>query len=111
MITVFCKTTRKEEQSFYISDEHKKYYLFTQEFRRSNKDFFERGVLLDDIYDFSHVHSTSTIKTLEKIQKYIPYIEREEGIALRRQTKRKQARSEKSFRQRKQELYCLVAEY
>ncbi len=111
MIIVFCKTTKRGEQSFYIADDHRQYFLFAQEFRRSNKEYFGRGVILDNIYDFSHTRSTSTIRTLEKIQKYIPYIEREEGIVLRRQTRRKQARSQKSFRQRKQELYCFIAEY
>ncbi len=111
MITVFCRTTRKAEQSFYLSDGQHRYYLFTQKFRRSNKEFFERGVLLDVIYDFSRTHSTCTIKTLEKIQKFIPYIEKEESLALRRQTRRKKARLHKPFRLRKQELRFLAAEY
>ena len=89
MTTVFCKTTNIGEQSFYICCDRNLYFLFTQKYRKSNKEYFERGVFLDKIYDFSHVHSAATKSTLEKIRRCIPQIERQEGVVLRKQAERK----------------------
>ena len=89
MTTIFCKTTNKGEQSFYIDSDRSLYYLFSQKFRSSNKDYFERGIRLDKVYDFSHVHSAATIATLEKLQKYIILMEKQEGLVVRKQTERK----------------------
>lgn len=111
MDTVFCRTTNKGEQSFYLLVDRAEYYLFTQGYRRSNKKYFERGISLEDLYKFSRTNSTSARMTLEKLQKFIPYIEKEYGLVLRNQTRRKASRGNKSFRQRKQEMYYLTEEY
>ena len=110
MTMIFCKTTNKGEQSFYIDSDRSLYYLFSQKFRRSNKDYFERGVRLDKIYDFSHVHSATTIETMEKLQKYILRIEKQEGIVIRKQTGKKYFECKPLSQQTKRERYSCPIE-
>lgn len=105
MTTIFCKTTNKGEQSFYIDSDRSLYYLFSQKFCRSNKDYFERGVRLDKIYDFSHVHSAAIIATMEKLQKYVLQIEKQEGLVIRRQTEKKYFGCRPQPQQTKRERY------
>ena len=42
--TVFCKTTAKATQSFFVKVGGREYFLFEQDFRKSNKEFFRNGV-------------------------------------------------------------------
>jgi len=86
---VFCETTAKAVQSFYISVGGKRYYLFSQDFRKSNKRFFSRGVELDTIGTYKNVHSTSVRKTLDKLPIYIKYIEKEYGVEILESTRKK----------------------
>ena len=67
----------------------------TQSFRRSNQEYFGKGILLKDVYDFSRVRSHATERTLEKIQRFIPYIEKEHNVAIRRKTARRLVRCKK----------------
>lgn len=95
MVSVYCRTTKRGEQSFYLIHAERRYYLFTQAFRRSNQEYFGNGILLKDVYDFSRVHSYATERTLEKIQRFIPYIEKEHDIVIRRKTERRSERCKK----------------
>ena len=40
--TVFCKTTAKATQSFFVKVGGREYFLFQQDFRKSNKEFFRK---------------------------------------------------------------------
>lgn len=111
MNTVFCRTTNKGEQSFYLVVDKAEYYLFTQNYRKSNKQYFERGIALEDVYDFSGTTSFSTKKTLERLQKFIPYMEKEYGLVLRNQTRRKALKHNQRLQVRNQDMYYLDAEY
>lgn len=88
--TVFCRTTDKDVQSFYLRANGKEYFLFSQAFRRSNKNFFAKGYRLADKVDYSKVTSTTVRNTLEKLPSYIRYIETEYGIALYEKRKEKE---------------------
>ena len=46
---IYCTTTAKGEQSFYLMTQGTKYFLFAQAFRRSNKDVFEQGISLFEL--------------------------------------------------------------
>lgn len=59
---VFCKTTAKETQTFFIKAGGKVYFLFEQNLKKSNKDFFSKGVSIDSIGDYSNAHSYSVKK-------------------------------------------------
>ena len=93
--TVFCKTTAKAKQTYYVSVEGKSYLLFEQDFRRSNKEFFEKGVSVNEIGRFNNVHSESVRKTLEKLPAYLRYIEKEYDVAILGQSRGKNSLSKK----------------
>ena len=95
MVSVYCRTTKKGEQSFYLIHAERRYYLFTQAFRRSNQEYFGKGILLKDVHDFSRARSYATERTLEKIRRFIPYIEKEHNVAIRRKTERRMGRGKK----------------
>ena len=87
---IYCTTTAKGEQSFYLMAQGTKYFLFVQAFRRSNKDIFEQGVSLFDLRKLKKNCSFSVRHTAEKIPAHIRYIEQEYGISVMEMTKRKQ---------------------
>ena len=87
--TVFCKTTAKATQSFFVKVGGREYFLFQQDFRKSNKEFFRNGVGVHAINNYSGVHSTAVRKTLDKLPAYIRYIEKEYGVAIYEKTKKK----------------------
>ena len=80
--TVFCKTTAKATQSFFVKVGGRDYFLFQQDFRKSNKEFFRNGVGVHAINNYSGVHSTAVRKTLDKLPSYIRYIEKEYDVAI-----------------------------
>lgn len=83
---IFCKTIAKGKQSFYVTVNEKRYFLFTQDYRISNKEFFRNGVGVSDLGKFSSAHSTSVRKTLDKLPFYIRYVEKEYGVAIYEKT-------------------------
>ena len=89
---IFCKATNKNEQSFYMKANGKEYFLFEQDFRASNKEFFKKGYYLTDKVDYTRVRSEATRRTLEKLPSYIRYIESEYGVSIYEKTKRKEKR-------------------
>ena len=46
---IYCTTTAKGEQSFYLMEQGTKYFLFVQAYRKSNKEIFEQGISLFDL--------------------------------------------------------------
>lgn len=64
---VFCKTVAKGIQAYYVTVDGNSIYLFQQNYRVSNKEFFSNGVGVHALGKFRNVHSTSVRNTLEKI--------------------------------------------
>ena len=79
---IYCTASSKGKQSFYLIKDRTKYFLFTQDFRISNKDIFAQGVFLFDVSKLKKHRSFSVRHTALKIPKYIKYIEKEFGIAV-----------------------------
>lgn len=94
MVTfVFCKPIAKDTHGFYLKVNGKEYFLFSQNYRRSVKDYFGYGVMLRNALDHTRAKGNSAIlRTMEKLPSHIQYIEREYGIAILRQTVKKNAR-------------------
>lgn len=88
-VTVFCKTTAKAMQSFFVKVDGRDYFLFQQDFKKSNKEFFHNGVSVNSINRYSGVHSMAVKKTLDKLPSYIHYIEKEYNLAIYEKTKKK----------------------
>ncbi len=89
MTTVFCKSVAKGRQAFYLKTGNKNYFLFEQDFRKGNKEFFQNGYSFYDGISYKNVHNTAVRNTLEKILPYISYIEKEYGISVLKKTQNK----------------------
>ena len=88
--TIYCKTTEKGVQSFFINANGETHFLFSQNFRRGVKDYFERGVRIDEAINFKRANGNSAIiHTMEKLPAYIKYVEREYGMEVLKRTARK----------------------
>lgn len=87
---IYSRTTEKDKQTFYLVNQDREYYLFTQKFHRGVKVFFHNKVLLKDALDLSKGrHDTALIKTMTKLPTYIKYIEKEYGVAIMKSTIKK----------------------
>ena len=87
---VYCRTTARGIQSFYLEAEGESHYLFSQKFRRGVAQYFTQGVCIDAAMDFSRAHrDTAIIHTMKKLSTHIKYAEKEYGIVVLRQTFRK----------------------
>lgn len=102
---IFCRTVEKGKQSFYVTVDRERYFLFTQAYRVSNKEFFQNGVSIFEINNYSGVHSTAVRKTLDKLPSYIRYIEKEYGVAIYEKTKKAQQRKKQRAYKREQFLW------
>lgn len=97
---VYCKTTAKGVQSYFLTVGKVDYYLFNSDFRRSNKEFFSQGRFIQEVLDARRHVSASVQRISIRIISAIRYIESEYGICVLQKTARKQQRkrSVKSFR-------------
>jgi hypothetical protein len=87
---IYCETTAQGIQSFYITTNGETHFLFSQNFKRGVKDYFERGVMVDEAINFKRANGNSAIiRTMEKLPAYIRYVEREYGMEVLRKTARK----------------------
>lgn len=87
---IYCKTTDKREQTFYINVGGVDYYLFKQNFRKSIKEVFSKGVRIDELRKIASHPSTSVRHTVAKLPVYIQYIEKEYLVNIYDKTERKQ---------------------
>lgn len=86
---IYCQTTKKGVLSFYLVLDGKRYYLFSQKYRKSVKQYFRRGVSINQSIDFSKAHKNTALeKTMSKIPMYLRYVEKEYRIQVLQKTKR-----------------------
>jgi len=87
---IYCETQGKAVHAFYMLSEGEIYYLFSQGYRKGVQAFYHKGVRLDESMDYSKAHKDTAIeRTMSKIPMYIKYIEKEYGIEVLEQTKRR----------------------
>lgn len=90
---VFCEVSRQGVHSLYLLFEGKRYYLFSQHYRKSVQDFFAKPVTLAETLDFSKTHRDEALmRTFSKISIYAQYVEKEQGIEVYEKTKKKRAK-------------------
>lgn len=82
MKTIFCKTTDKGIQTFYLSVDGVTYFLFNQNYRVSVKEFFGQGVSFEKAIGAKSSISTSVRKTAKKFIPYISYLEKEMDLVV-----------------------------
>lgn len=92
--TIYCKPSAKGIHSFYLVTADAEYYLFSQDYRKGVHEYFCKGVRIDEATDFSKSRRDNAIRrTMTKIPVYIKYIEKEYGVEVLEQTKRKHQRN------------------
>ena len=93
---IYCATTQRGVQTFYLEAYGETHYLFTQSFKRGVKNYFGKGVTIDGAFDYSRAkHNTAVFHTMRKLPSYIKYVEKEYGIEVLRQTIRKNKNAKK----------------
>ena len=94
---VYCITTEKGIQSFYLEACGETHYLFSQNFRRGVKEYFGAGVHLDAAIDYSRAgHDAAILRTMRKLPAFIKYIETQYGITVLRRTAKRNATGKRS---------------
>ena len=95
---IFCKTTDKGIQSFFVQVDHKTtYFLFSQSYRKGVKAFYEKRPCLNDAMDFSRARKDSSVlHTMTKLPIYLRYLEQEYGLHLLRKTTKNVPRTYKA---------------
>lgn len=92
--TIYCESSSKGIHSFYLVTSVNEYYMFSQNYRKGVHEYFNKGVRIDEATDFSKSRRDNAIRrTMTKIPVYIKYIEKEYGVEVLEQTKRKHRRS------------------
>ena len=87
---IYAKTTGKGKQSFYLLSNGWEYYLFTQKFFKSVRDFFLNKVLLDVALDKTKSNrNVALLKTMERLFLMIKYVEKEFDLIILEQTAKK----------------------
>ena len=106
---IYCRTTAKDTQSYYLAYGKENYFLFDCAFRRSNKEFFAPGRYIDEILDARRHASKSVRRISVRLIGYAKYIESEHGISIFQQTARKKAKKRSNKMARKSEMQYKLA--
>lgn len=87
---IYCESTDRGIHSFYLTVGGQEYYLFSQNYRRGVQEHFGKGVSIDLSMNYSRTHrDDALIRTMTKIPMHVNYIEKEYGIEVFEQTKKK----------------------
>lgn len=87
---IYCKRSERGMHNFYLRTNGEEFYLFSQNFRKGVQEYFGYGVYLERACDYSKSRKDAAImKTMDKIPMFIKYIEKESGILVFEQTKKK----------------------
>lgn len=90
MTTVYCKRNKNEMLDFYIEEKGEKYYLFPQKPYKGVENYYKKGVSLEKAINHGLCGKDHMIhKVMSKLPAYIRYVEKEYGIAVFEQSKRK----------------------
>ena len=93
---IYCRATAKGIHSFYIRQDGKTHFLFSQNYRRGVNNYYYAGVRIDDAIDFSRAGGDDAIlRTMKKLPSHIRYVEREYGITVLRKTAERAAQRKK----------------
>ena len=90
---IYCIVSDKGIHSFYLQHNSKRYYLFSQNYRKGVHKYYSNGVSLKDAINFNKSHRDEAVThTMEKLPAYIKYIEKEYDIAVYKKTKVKNSK-------------------
>lgn len=87
---VCCEVSARGVHTFFLIHNGQEYYLFNQNYRKGVQQYYAKGVSLDEAINFSKSRrDSSVVRTMSKIPMYIKSVEKEYGIQIFEQTKRK----------------------
>lgn len=87
---IYCKATAQGVHSFFLTTCEGEFFLFNQSYRKGVQAYFGKGVTLSESRNFAKSnHDSAVIKTMSKLPIYIRYIEREYGVLVLNQTKKR----------------------
>ena len=102
-LKVYCSTKDKGVQSYYLADGKESYYLFDSAYRVSNKKFFSRGRVIQEVLAARRHSSESVRRTSVRLISTIKYIEGEYDLCVLQKTARKQQKKRSTKMLRKSE--------
>lgn len=106
---VYCRTTAKGVQTYYLTAGKEDYYLFDADYRKSNKEFFSQGRYIQELLDAKRHNSTSVRRISTRLINAVRYIESEYAICVFQQTAKKQQKKRSNKMFRKSERACAIA--
>lgn len=85
---IYCKDSNtKGIIDFYITSGGENIYLFSQKFRHSIYDHYNKGILLKDAFDYKKIHRNRAImNVMKRLPATINYVEKTYNIALMNKT-------------------------
>ena len=99
--TIQCAKNDIGSLSFYLVTGEEKYFLFYQDDRAAVRSYFGNGLTIDEAYDYKKSNSNAKIRNaMEKLPRYIKYIESLYGICVLENTKKKGRGERRSKRDR-----------
>lgn len=88
MKKIYCKKNNGN-LDFYMIYDKKEYYLFSQTYKRGVEDFYKQGVFIDKaIHHGIGKKDCSIHKTMDKLIKYIKYLEKETNVIILKKTQK-----------------------
>ena len=93
---IYCKTTDKGIQSYYLTDGRNNYYLLNSDYRKSNMQFFMHGKYIQEVLDAKRHKSASVSRASVRIISAVKYIESEYGICVLHKTAKRQRKKIRS---------------
>lgn len=80
---ILCTQSADNSISFWLLSGADKHYLFSQHYSKSVYRFFSNGISLDSSMDKSLANrNVPILNVMEKLPKYLRYIEQTEGICI-----------------------------
>ena len=87
---IYCRTTAKGIQTYYLTDGKRDYYLFNSTFHKSNKEFFSHGKFIQEVLAAKRHVSASVRRVSVRIISMVKYIEGEYGLCVLHKTEKRQ---------------------
>ena len=108
MITnIKCKISKNGQHDFILNLDGETYYIFSQDFHTGVNKYFKNGVSLDKAMDRKKAKNDyCIIKTMDKLQMYIKYLEKEYDIKILNKTINKGVINYKKNYLNKYDLLC-----
>lgn len=101
MLNIYCKTVSKGKQAYYLRVNSSDYLLFIQNYKRSNKEYFSCGQPISVVFGAKNIHSTATLKTIERLRPAIRYIEKEYDICVLDSTKKRHDKTKLPYKRQR----------